>query len=97
MSEGVIGTQLAVRAINNILVMLLFTPLQKRLGTVRTYQAAMAVWPVAYMFFPLLNFIAKTHGVDTWVFNGVLMLFFTVWSIGSLAWRKSFLLKGFPY
>jgi len=89
LSEAAIGMHLAIRAANNILVMLLFSPLQRRVGTVRTYQISMAIWPFAFMFFPVLNLMAKKGSVDNWLFNVTLMLFFTTWSFASLAWPAS--------
>lgn len=41
---------------------LLFPPLQLRIGTVRLYRALMSLWPVVYMLFPVMSWCAKEKG-----------------------------------
>lgn len=67
--------------------MLLFAPLQRHFGTVRTYQMAMSFWPLMTMFYPGLNFLAR-WGAPAYVMNGTLSVFFIIWGSASIAWRK---------
>lgn len=89
-SEAAIGMHMAVRSVTNIAVMVFYTPLQRRLGTVRLYQFAMAIYPFAIAFMPLLNHIARQGEESTLLFNAVLLTFFFVWSLACLAWSKFF-------
>lgn len=87
-SEAQIGTQLGLRSINNILVILLYTPLERRIGSVAMFKVTMAFWPLSMAFFPLLSALARSGYEGTWIFQAVLGLFVTLWSFACLAWSK---------
>ncbi|THH11149.1 hypothetical protein EW145_g841 [Phellinidium pouzarii] len=61
---------------------------QKRFGTMRTYQLTMLIWPINAMFFPLLNLLARWNASKL-VMDAVLVLFFTVWGIANISWPAS--------
>jgi MFS family permease len=89
LNEAEIGMHMAVRAIVNIAIMVLFGWLQPRMGmsTVRLYQLMMSMWPASVLFFPYLNYLARQGGSMVF-FNFVLFICFVVWSFAGLAWTS---------
>ncbi|KAH8114502.1 MFS general substrate transporter [Phellopilus nigrolimitatus] len=88
LSEAAIGAHMAVRSFISIVLMFAFSPLQSRLGTMRTYRYAMLFWPFNIAFFPILNVLAR-WGVCKYILNAVLCLFFLVWGIANISWPAS--------
>ncbi|KAI5122776.1 hypothetical protein M0805_000120 [Coniferiporia weirii] len=88
LNEAAIGAHMAVRSFVSIGLMFFFAPVQRRLGTMRTYQLTMAIWPFNSLFFPLLNFLAR-WGASQIVMNSVLLVFFTVWGLANISWPAS--------
>lgn len=80
---------MAIRAVINIAAMSLYGSLQRRTGTVRLYQIAMAMWPASVLFFPYLNYLAR-QGESRLLFNAMVLLYFAVWSFAGLTWSKLF-------
>ncbi|KAL5524633.1 hypothetical protein ACEPAF_9773 [Sanghuangporus sanghuang] len=87
-SAAEIGAHMAVRSFVVILLMLLFAPMQSRFGTLRTYKMTMLVWPLGYLFFPLLNLL-KRWNTSTIVVDLVLLVFFVVWGLANCSWPAS--------
>ncbi|EJC98142.1 MFS general substrate transporter [Fomitiporia mediterranea MF3/22] len=87
-SEAQIGAQLGFRSITNILVILFYAPLERRIGTTRTHQLTMTFWPISLAFYPLLNVLAHHGWEGTWGLQVVLGIFFTTWSFASLSWTS---------
>ncbi|KLO06628.1 MFS general substrate transporter [Schizopora paradoxa] len=84
LSEAAIGAHTAFRALTSILVIFAYAPLQRRLGTVGTYQLSLFIWPFTVMFLPALNFLARHGQSDSVLFKSLLVSFFFVWSFASL-------------
>src|SRR5882724_6277217 len=97
MSEASIGTQMAVRALLQILLMGTFLPLQRRFGTVRLYQLIMWTSPPTILCLPFLNFIARQCYETTWPFNLGLLVFFFLWSFNGFAWSKHVIVAKFVW
>ena len=88
LSEAQIGAHMAARSLNNVVVMMLFTPLHHRLGAVSTLKLSMVFWPVSVAFFPMLNVLARQGAVGTLGFNILVGIFFTAWSFAGICWSK---------
>jgi len=88
-SEREIGIHMAMRSINNLVIMLLYTPFQRRFGTINLHRTAMVLWPISVVFFPLMNAVARQNLGGNLLLNTVIGLFFTTWSFGCLAWTGS--------
>ena len=52
------------------------------------YSFSMFFFPVCVLFFPVLNVMARGGLEGTWLFNGMVCLFFTTWSTANLAWSR---------
>ncbi|KLO14776.1 MFS general substrate transporter [Schizopora paradoxa] len=89
LSEAQIGVHMATRSLNNVLVMMLYTPIHNRLGAVSTMKLAMVFWPISAAFFPVLNVLARQGAVGTLGFNILVGLFFTAWSFAGICWKIS--------
>ncbi|TDL22143.1 MFS general substrate transporter [Rickenella mellea] len=85
-NEATIGAHMAIRSVINIALMVSYEPFQRRLGTVRLYQTNMAIWPISVALMPTLNYLARVGLQSSWLFDVVLVTFFTVWSFASLTW-----------
>lgn len=79
---------MAVRSINTMIIMFLYAPMQRRLGTLRLYQLSMCFWPLCFIGLPLLNALAKRGegATDGWLFWSVLWAYFTMWSFATSSW-----------
>ena len=88
LNESQIGTQLGIRSCNNVLVIALYSPLERRLGTVRLYQLTMLAWPITFLCFPVLNLLARNGWEGTWTFQAAHAIFVTFWSFGCLGWSE---------
>ncbi|THH11142.1 hypothetical protein EW145_g842 [Phellinidium pouzarii] len=86
LSEGNIGLQLSFRSLINILFLFFYAPFERRLGLVRMYRFTMAFWPLSIVFLPFLNLLTRRGLEGTWMFNTIVGLFFSVWSIAGLSW-----------
>lgn len=84
LSEAAIGAHTAFRALVSILVIFVYAPLQRRLGTVHTYQLSLFIWPFAIVFLPALNMLARLGQGDGVLFTVLLVTFFFVWSFACL-------------
>ncbi|CAE6521208.1 unnamed protein product [Rhizoctonia solani] len=91
MSEADIGTAMATRSLVQIILMLGYSRVIRRVGTLRVYKLAMAFWIVVILCFPLLNWIVRTHpsGAESLIFQTCLFGFYTVWSFGGFCWVAS--------
>ena len=81
---------MAIRAILIIFIIAISSPLQRKLGSVRTYQLGMATWPLSVIFLPVLNLMARSedYGGNSLWFWLVFSAFYLCWGVGSLVWRK---------
>jgi len=84
LSEAQIGAHTAFRALSSILVIFVYAPLHRRLGTVRTYQLSLFIWPFAIVFLPALNMLARLGQDGGLLFMAALVTFFFVWSFACL-------------
>lgn len=93
LSEAEIGADMAFRAALIIVLLIISTPIQRRFGALRTYQAGMVMWPASVVFLPILNRMVRTdsYGSGTLAYRFVFGLFYLTWAIGALVWRKSWL------
>lgn len=88
LSEAAIGAHTAFRALTSILVIFVYAPLHRRLGTVRTYQLSLFIWPLVIVFLPALNMLARIGRDDDMLFKTLLVSFFFVWSFACLGLRE---------
>ncbi|KAJ1311352.1 hypothetical protein OPQ81_009845 [Rhizoctonia solani] len=86
MSEAQIGTQMSIRAVVHILMMLVYSKVNRSLGTVRLYQVTMAFWSLVVLGFPFLHWVASQTGIKSILFNAAQFIFFVMWSICGFAW-----------
>ncbi|CAE6457520.1 unnamed protein product [Rhizoctonia solani] len=86
MNEGQIGTQMSVRAVVHILMMLVYSKVNRALGTVRLYQVTMAFWSLVVLGFPFLHWVASLTGIKSVLFNTAQFIFFLAWSVCGFAW-----------
>jgi Na+/melibiose symporter-like transporter len=88
LSEAMIGIHMAIRAVINIFVTMLYPPVERRFGTVRTYQLCMWLWPVTVLGLPLLNAAARNQWIQehNWVMWVVLWIFWSVWAVAAFVW-----------
>ncbi|KAF8507371.1 MFS general substrate transporter [Hysterangium stoloniferum] len=93
LSEGAIGVQMAIRGIFNVGTMPFYSTLRQYFGgTVRFYRVAMCLWPVSILCMPLLNFLARSAGTESWTFNIALGFFFLVWAFGGYSWISIYIM-----
>ncbi|POY73727.1 hypothetical protein BMF94_3265 [Rhodotorula taiwanensis] len=83
--EADIGIALSISGLSSVTFqILLFPPLQLRIGTVRLYRALMSLWPVVYMLFPVMSWCAKEKGRRAvW---GVLVCFLVLKAVANMAY-----------
>lgn len=86
LQEAKIGAHMAFRSLNAVVAMFFYTPIERRLGVIKTYRLSLFFIPVCVLFLPLLNAMARAGMEDTWLFNSTVGLFFTTWSIGNFGW-----------
>ncbi|EUC66729.1 MFS general substrate transporter, putative [Rhizoctonia solani AG-3 Rhs1AP] len=86
MSEGEIGAQMSVRAVVHILIMLVYSKVNRALGTLRLYQVTMVFWSLVVLGFPFLHRVASQTGIKSVVFNAAQFVFFLTWSVCGFAW-----------
>ena len=88
LSEAMIGIHMALRAITNIVIMMLYPSVERRLGTVKLYQLSMWLWPVTVLGFPILNAVARSQWIERngWVMWVLLLVFWVVWSLACFIW-----------
>lgn len=89
MDEGTIGMHLGLRAVLSVLALVLYPPLQRRMGTARLYKAAMSLLPFVVLAFPILNFLALNGMINSPLFYVILVSMFTLWSVAGLTYSKS--------
>ncbi|KAG9092306.1 hypothetical protein FRC06_000159, partial [Ceratobasidium sp. 370] len=80
MSEGEIGTQMAIRSFIHIATMLGYNQIVGRF--------AMCLWPIVVLGFPILNWIVRTQpkGNEDVVFFVSQLVFYIIWSVAGLCW-----------
>ncbi|CAE6465928.1 unnamed protein product [Rhizoctonia solani] len=89
--EASIGLQLSIRGLLNVLTMLVYAPIEKRLGLYRLYAWSMAMWVLSGLCYPLLSVWAKTNNSsDGLLFQTLLIIWFTIWSFAGFVWSKVF-------
>ncbi|PAV19859.1 MFS general substrate transporter [Pyrrhoderma noxium] len=91
LDEGGIGAHMAARSIFCIFLIAAFAPMQRHIGTLKTYELSMQAWPLCCLFFPLLNLL-KRWEVSALVMNSALAVFFTIWGFAHNAWSASTLM-----
>ncbi|KEP50482.1 MFS transporter [Rhizoctonia solani 123E] len=91
MSEANIGAAMAIRSLVQVVLMLGYSQVIRKMGTLRVYKLAMAFWVVVILYFPLLNWIARTPslGTESSIFQASLLGFYVMWSIGGFCWTSS--------
>jgi len=86
-NEMQIGVQMSTRAVLHIISFTGFEPLRRRLGTVRMYQCSMSLVPLAAVFFPFINFLARQLGTaDAWPVRVAIFAYFCLWGFCGFAW-----------
>ncbi|GAA5865394.1 hypothetical protein JCM3774_005622 [Rhodotorula dairenensis] len=83
--EADIGIALSVSGLSSVTFqILLFPPLQQRVGTVRLYRRLMSLWPLVYALFPIMSWCAREKGRRAvWV---VLTCFLVLKAIANMAY-----------
>ncbi|GAA5972337.1 hypothetical protein JCM8115_001258 [Rhodotorula mucilaginosa] len=83
--EADIGIALSISGLASVTFqILLFPPLQQRVGTVRLYRRLMSLWPVVYILFPVMSWCARVKGRRAvWV---VLTCFLVLKAIANMAY-----------
>ncbi|GAB1519008.1 hypothetical protein RhiTH_002073 [Rhizoctonia solani] len=91
MSEAKIGSEMAVRSIVQVTLMLGYSKLIRKIGKLRIYQLAMVAWIITILCFPVLNWAVRAHslGAESMLFEGCLFAFYVIWSIGGFCWVAS--------
>lgn len=88
MSEAQIGTQMAIRSLTQVALMLGYSKVIRKVNTLDVYKFSMALWPAVILGFPLLNWVARTQpeGNDGTLFMASLFGFYIIWSFGGFCW-----------
>ena len=91
LSEAEIGADMAFRALLIIFMITISFPIQRRFGSLKTYQVGMTMWPACIVCLPILNWMVCTekYGSGTLIYRFVFGVFYILWSTGALVWRKS--------
>ena len=91
LSEAEIGADMAFRALLIIFMITISFPIQRRFGSLKTYQVGMIMWPACIVCLPILNWMVCTeeYGSGTLIYRFVFGVFYFLWSTGALVWRKS--------
>lgn len=66
--EADIGIALSISGLSSVTFQIvLFPPLQVRIGTVPLYRALMSLWPIVYVLFPIMSWCAREKGrAEVW-------------------------------
>ncbi|CAE6478034.1 unnamed protein product [Rhizoctonia solani] len=89
-SEASIGLQLSIRGLLNVLTMLVYAPIEKRLSLYRLYAWSMAMWVLSGLCYPLLSIWAKAkNSSDGLLFQVLLIIWFTIWSFAGFVWTAN--------
>ncbi|GAA6007457.1 hypothetical protein JCM10207_006348 [Rhodosporidiobolus poonsookiae] len=88
--ESSIGTALSLSGLSAVsFQLLLFPPLQARVGTVPLYRALMSLWPVVFALFPVMSYAAQHWGTKAvW---GWLTVFLMLKSIANMSYATNML------
>ncbi|CAE6477419.1 unnamed protein product [Rhizoctonia solani] len=91
MSEAKIGTAMAIRSLVQIVLMLGYSRVIRKIGALGIYKIGMIFWILAVLYFPLLNWVARTQslGTESLTFQVYLFGFYIIWSIGGFCWTSS--------
>ncbi|CCO26959.1 hypothetical protein BN14_00992 [Rhizoctonia solani AG-1 IB] len=91
MSEAKIGTEMAIRSLVQVALMLGYSQMVHKIGTLRIYKIAMTAWIMTILCFPLLNWVVRTHplGTESVLFERCLFAFYVIWSVGGFCWVAS--------
>ncbi|CEL57803.1 Protein ZINC INDUCED FACILITATOR-LIKE 1 OS=Arabidopsis thaliana GN=ZIFL1 PE=2 SV=1 [Rhizoctonia solani AG-1 IB] len=91
MSEAKIGTEMAIRSLVQVALMLGYSQMVHKIGTLRIYKIAMTAWIMTILCFPLLNWVVRNHplGTESVLFERCLFAFYVIWSIGGFCWVAS--------
>ena len=91
LSEAEIGADMAFRAVLIIFMITISFPIQRRLGALKTYQVGMFMWPAGIVCLPVLNWMVGTekYGSGTLIYRFAFGVFYILWSMGALVFRKS--------
>ncbi|KAF8604637.1 MFS general substrate transporter [Ceratobasidium sp. AG-I] len=88
--ESSIGLQLSLRGLLHVLTMVIYAPIEKRLGLYRLYAWAMAMWILSTLCYPLLNLWARINNSSDGVFFQFLVIvWFTIWSFAGFVWTAN--------
>ncbi|CEL55594.1 Protein ZINC INDUCED FACILITATOR 1 OS=Arabidopsis thaliana GN=ZIF1 PE=1 SV=2 [Rhizoctonia solani AG-1 IB] len=78
-SESSIGLQLSIRGLLHVLTMLIYAPIEKKLGLYRLYAWSMAMWVVSGLCYPLLSIWAKVNNSsEGFLFQVLVIAWFTI-------------------
>ncbi|BGP54898.1 hypothetical protein JCM8202_003408 [Rhodotorula sphaerocarpa] len=83
--EADIGIALSISGLSSVTFQIvLFPPLQVRIGTVPLYRALMSFWPIVYVLFPIMSWCAREKGrAEVWT---VLTCFLILKSVANMAY-----------
>ncbi|KDN48778.1 hypothetical protein RSAG8_02765, partial [Rhizoctonia solani AG-8 WAC10335] len=88
--ESSIGLQLSIRGLLHVLTMLVYAPIEKRLGLYRLYAWAMFMWMLSGLCYPLLSMWAKANNSsEGLLFQVLLVIWFTIWSFAGFVWTAN--------
>ncbi|CAE7155988.1 unnamed protein product [Rhizoctonia solani] len=88
--ESSIGLQLSIRGLLHVLTMLIYAPIEKRLGLYRLYAWSMAMWVLSGLCYPLLSMWAKANNSsEGFVFQVLLIIWFAIWSFAGFVWTAN--------
>ena len=77
--ESSIGLQLSLRGLLHVLTMVVYAPIEKRLGLYRLYAWAMAMWILSTLCYPLLNLWARVNSSSDGIFfQFLVIIWFTI-------------------
>ncbi|KAM0745677.1 MFS general substrate transporter [Meredithblackwellia eburnea MCA 4105] len=93
--EADIGKALSFSGVCTVVTQLvLFPPLQRRLGTVRMYKTLMALWPAVFALLPVMSYLAKLDIADgrgrdrVWI---VMIVFLLIRSVANMSYGANML------
>ncbi|KAJ1307728.1 hypothetical protein OPQ81_001816 [Rhizoctonia solani] len=88
--ESSIGLQMSIRGLLHVLTMLVYAPIEKRLGLYRLYAWSMAMWVISGLCYPLLSIWAKANNSsDGFLFQVLIIIWFTIWSFAGFVWTAN--------
>ncbi|CUA68450.1 Putative inorganic phosphate transporter C8E4,01c [Schizosaccharomyces pombe 972h-] [Rhizoctonia solani] len=89
-SESSIGLQMSIRGLFHVLTLLLYAPIERRLGLYRLYAYAMVMWVLSGLCYPLLSAWAKANNSsEGLLFQVLLIVWFTLWSFATFVWTAN--------